>query len=57
MKTEPIQSNNYDCGLWVLAQTAAVLRGFDVTGLHEDDMPMFHHYLRVLIAHIAVPGH
>jgi len=56
MKTEPIQSNNYDCGLWVVAQTAAVLRGFDVTGLHKDDMSMFCHYLQVLIAHIAVPG-
>ncbi|KIK10825.1 hypothetical protein PISMIDRAFT_20060 [Pisolithus microcarpus 441] len=30
--TEPVQSNNHDCGLWVLAQTAAALRGFDLTG-------------------------
>jgi len=35
---------------------AAILRGFDVTGLHENDMPMFRNYLRVLIAHIPVPG-
>lgn len=57
MKTEPVQSNHYDCGIWVLAQMTAVLRGFDITGLHESDMIMFRHYLRVLIACIPVPGH
>ncbi|KIM60111.1 hypothetical protein SCLCIDRAFT_125014 [Scleroderma citrinum Foug A] len=56
MKTEPVQSNHYDCGIWVLAQMTAVLRGFDITGLHESDMFMFRHYLRVLIACIPVPG-
>jgi len=55
-KTEPIQSNGYDCGLWILAQMAAVLRGFDVTALQENDMPTFRRYLRVLVARIPVPG-
>jgi len=56
-KTEPIQSNGHDCGLWVLAQMAAILRGFDITGLHENNMPMFRYYLQVLIARIPVPAH
>jgi len=56
MKTECIQSNDHDCGLWVLAQMAAVLRGFDISGLHECDMSTFRYYLRVLIAHIPVPS-
>lgn len=55
--TEPVQSNNYDCGLWVLAQMTAVLRGFEITGLYENDMPAFRHYLHVLIAHIPISSH
>ena len=37
--------NNYDCGLWVLATVAAVLRGHDATGLTENDMLAFRYYL------------
>ncbi|KAF8425356.1 hypothetical protein L210DRAFT_3653217 [Boletus edulis BED1] len=43
--TEPLQTNGYDCGVWVLAAIAATIRGFDVTGLRERDMPSFRHYL------------
>ncbi|KIK11372.1 hypothetical protein PISMIDRAFT_122801 [Pisolithus microcarpus 441] len=57
MKTEPLQSNDYNCGLWCLAQMAAVLRGFDLTGLCEWDMLAFHCYLHELITHIPVPSH
>ena len=33
-----VQSTPYDCGLWVLAAIAAVLRGKHTTGLAEQDM-------------------
>ena len=56
-KTEPIQSNGHDCGLWVLVQMMAILRGFDVTGLHENNMSMFCYYLRDLISRIPASGH
>lgn len=42
---EALQTNLYDCGLWVLATIAAALRGFDVTGFAEADMPWFRKYL------------
>ncbi|RDB20436.1 putative ubiquitin-like-specific protease 1B, partial [Hypsizygus marmoreus] len=41
----PHQTNGYDCGLWVLAGIAAVLRGFHVPGLCEADMPSFRELL------------
>ena len=49
MQTEPVQLNDYDCGLWVLATIAAVLRGFDVTGLTELHIPAFRRYLHRLV--------
>ena len=42
---DPLQTNGYDCGVWVLATVAAAIRGFHVTGLHEKDMPLFRRYL------------
>lgn len=36
-----VQSTPYDCGLWVLAAIAAVLRGMHTTGLVEGDMGAF----------------
>ncbi|KAG1727949.1 uncharacterized protein EDB91DRAFT_1239464 [Suillus paluster] len=42
----------YDCGVWVLASIAAVLRGHHVTGLHEDDMCHLRHHLRALVLSI-----
>ncbi|KIM50843.1 hypothetical protein SCLCIDRAFT_144566, partial [Scleroderma citrinum Foug A] len=38
---EPMQTNGYDCGLWVLAQVVAVLRGRDITNLREEDLGKF----------------
>lgn len=52
-ETTPVQTNGYDCGVWVLAAVAAVLRGRHVTGLCEDDMHHLRHYLRALI--LSVP--
>ncbi|KAG9309099.1 hypothetical protein JVU11DRAFT_10983 [Chiua virens] len=42
---ETLQTNGYDCGVWVLATVATTIRGFDVTGLSEKDLPLFRHYL------------
>ncbi|KAF9231589.1 hypothetical protein BU15DRAFT_90869 [Melanogaster broomeanus] len=52
--TLPLQTNGHDCGIWVLATIAAVLRGYDATGLKETDMPAFRHYLRALVLSIPV---
>ena len=49
----PLQMNSYDCGVWVLATVAAVLRGFDATGLKEVEMADFRHYLHCLV--LALP--
>ncbi|KIO09804.1 hypothetical protein M404DRAFT_130054 [Pisolithus tinctorius Marx 270] len=51
---EPLQSNGYDCGLWVLAQVAAVLRGYDITNLREGNMIAFRRYLQSLILSIPL---
>lgn len=42
---ESTQTNGFDCGLWVLATIAAVLRGYDATGLIEGDMYRFRQVL------------
>ncbi|KIK11678.1 hypothetical protein PISMIDRAFT_19325 [Pisolithus microcarpus 441] len=47
-----IQTNGYDCGLWVLAQIAAVLRGCEITGLREEDMIMFRKFLYIQVLRI-----
>jgi hypothetical protein len=39
--THMVQSNCYDCGLWILAAIAAVLRGKHMTGFVEGDMRAF----------------
>ena len=49
----PVQTNMYDCGLWVLACIAAVLRGYDVPGLIEGDILHFRRHLHRLI--LALP--
>jgi len=55
LQLEPLQSNGYDCGLWVLAQIAAVLRGYDITNMREDNMHSFRRYLQSLVLSIPIP--
>ncbi|KIK79744.1 hypothetical protein PAXRUDRAFT_36366 [Paxillus rubicundulus Ve08.2h10] len=50
----PLQSNGYDCGIWVLAVVAATLRGFHTTGMQEEDMTSFRHYLYTQILSISL---
>jgi len=39
--THTVQSNSYDCGLWILAAIATALHGKHMTGLVEGDMRAF----------------
>ncbi|TFK57975.1 cysteine proteinase, partial [Pluteus cervinus] len=43
--TRPLQHNDYDCGVWVLAFVASVLRGFDHTGITEAGLSRLRYYL------------
>jgi hypothetical protein len=49
-----IQKNGYDCGLWVLAGIAAVLRGYDVTDFLDEDMPWFRRFVAGLVMSIPI---
>ena len=48
-QSQILQTNGYDCGLWVLAGVAAALRGCHCTALLENDMPLFRQLLYSLI--------
>ena len=50
----PFQSNCYDCGIWVLVGIAAVLCGYDVTGLCEENIAHFRQYLGALVLSLPV---
>lgn len=54
LMTKAVQTNGFDCGVWVLAVIVATLRGYHCTALGEDDMHLFHHYLRTLVLRIPV---
>ena len=53
-QTRALQTNDYDCGLWVLASIAAVIQGHDAMGLVESDMPAFRRYLQACVLSIPV---
>ncbi|KAK0457238.1 uncharacterized protein EV420DRAFT_1549515 [Desarmillaria tabescens] len=47
----PIQHNGYDCGVWVLSQIRAVLRGYRQTAITESDISKFRtHCLSMVLA-------
>ncbi|KAG1792064.1 uncharacterized protein HD556DRAFT_588299 [Suillus plorans] len=48
-----LNTNAYDCGLWILAAMIAVLRGRHFSNLHEAQMSDLRHYLRSLV--LSVP--
>ena len=54
LQTDVIQKNGYDCGLWVLAGIAAVLRGYDVTNFLDEDMAWFRRFIAGLIMSIPI---
>jgi Ulp1 family protease len=45
-----MQTTTYDCGLWVLAAIAAVLRDRQFTGLSEADMKSFRRRLYRIVS-------
>ena len=53
LQLEPWQTNGHNCGVWVLAQMAAILRGYDITDVKENDITHFRHFLQVLIHRIV----
>lgn len=53
-QTSAVQSNAHDCGVWVLACIAAVLRGYDTTGIMQPDIVKFRDYLLKLV--LALPS-
>ncbi|KIM56427.1 hypothetical protein SCLCIDRAFT_132735 [Scleroderma citrinum Foug A] len=56
LQLEPRQTNGHDCGIWVLAQMAAILRGYDLTDVKEDNIHHFRHFLLILIHCIVGPA-
>lgn len=46
---EHLQTNGYDCGVWVLATILAIVRGRYVTGMHERDMDNMRYYLHTMV--------
>ncbi|KIL60922.1 hypothetical protein M378DRAFT_1061934 [Amanita muscaria Koide BX008] len=47
---EKLQTNQHDCGMWVLTTIAATLRGYDLPSLTEKDMPQ----VRKLLSNILL---
>ena len=41
MQSRRLQSNGYDCGVWVLACIAALLRGYETIDISEKDVGKF----------------
>jgi hypothetical protein len=52
VSTCALQTNHFDCGVWVLACVAAVLRGCHVTGCTEEDMFAVRSHLVKLICNL-----
>lgn len=50
----PRQTNQVDCGIWVIANIAAVLAGFTVTGIQESDILSLRQSLLRCIAALPV---
>ncbi|KAK1217955.1 hypothetical protein PQX77_019377 [Marasmius sp. AFHP31] len=54
LQVHRLQSNGYDCGVWVLWVTAAVVRGFDFAYIEEKNIYRFRKYLANLVRTIPV---
>jgi hypothetical protein len=49
-----LQSNTFDCGVWVITYIASVLRGHLVNNLREDDMPHLRRQIHLLIQQLPL---
>ncbi|KAG1770194.1 hypothetical protein EDD22DRAFT_977211 [Suillus occidentalis] len=54
LTVKSLQTNGYDCGVWILAAMIAVLCGRHITRLQEDEMSDLRYYLRARILSIPV---
>ncbi|KIK27137.1 hypothetical protein PISMIDRAFT_93452, partial [Pisolithus microcarpus 441] len=48
------QTNRYDCGLGVFTQITTMLRGYEITGLREEDMIAFQRFLYMQV--LCIPA-
>ncbi|KAG2139317.1 hypothetical protein DEU56DRAFT_735682 [Suillus clintonianus] len=51
---KPLQTNGYDCGVWILAAMIAVLHGRHITRLQEEEMSDLRYYLRARV--LSIPA-
>ncbi|TFK17498.1 hypothetical protein FA15DRAFT_734591, partial [Coprinopsis marcescibilis] len=49
-----VQTNGYDCGVWVLMVISAILRGFHLPSLDEHNLPYFRHLLYQYVLRLPV---
>lgn len=49
LQTRPVQSNGYDCGMWVLLTIAAVLRGYHLARITEPQLGRMRNILSSVI--------
>ncbi|KAK1218014.1 hypothetical protein PQX77_019312 [Marasmius sp. AFHP31] len=54
LQVHSVQSNGYDCGVWVLWVIAAVIRGFEFAHIEEKNIIRFRKYLANLVRTIPV---
>ncbi|KAG6898746.1 hypothetical protein C0993_004592, partial [Termitomyces sp. T159_Od127] len=50
----PLSTNAFDCGVWMIANIAAILSGFSVTGVQEQDIIAVRHSLFQILAALPV---
>ncbi|TFK69138.1 hypothetical protein BDN72DRAFT_768358 [Pluteus cervinus] len=49
-----LQTNSYDCGVWVLAFIASLLRGYDIPGIPEAQIPVLRERLYEAVLRVTV---
>ncbi|KAJ8095471.1 hypothetical protein PM082_023241 [Marasmius tenuissimus] len=54
LQVHRVQTDGYDCGIWVLWVIAAVIRGFDYAHIEEQDIFRFRKYLANLVRTVPV---
>ncbi|KAK1231142.1 hypothetical protein PQX77_005748 [Marasmius sp. AFHP31] len=54
LQVSKLQHNGYDCGVWILWITAAVVRGYEYAPIEERDIPRFRKYVANLARTIPV---
>ncbi|KAG1728250.1 uncharacterized protein EDB91DRAFT_1314088 [Suillus paluster] len=54
LTVKPLQTNGYDCGVWILAAMIAVLRGRHITRLQEEEMSDLRYYLHARV--LSIPA-